>query len=183
MDINGSYRFNPDADGFFWQLSGTPTFPVFQLGCYEGVSLGDNLDINNVRCDAVGDKDVIMKRNHMEVKLTLKTFLPLANVTAVLNAGPVTTNLSEAGGIEKMGFGVIDNSKYYKIYLPKVYDETAGDYVAITGHRCKFVGAGELSMSFGNVWSIPITIWALADETKPSAQQFLTVIRADASDI
>lgn len=177
----GAYAKNPDSDNFYWGLSGSATYPVYQLGCYENVALGDNQDINSVRCDTVGDKDVIMKRNHLEVKFTLKSFLPFTNIQPLLNGGPVTTNLSEH--TEKFGLGVIDNSKYYRVYLPKVYDETAGDYVSITVHRGKFVGGGELSMSYGNVWSMPVTLWGLADEAKPSAQQFATVIRADLSAI
>jgi len=132
-----------------------------------------------VRCDVVGDKDVIMKRNHMEMKFTLKSYFPFTILSQVMNGGTVTTNASE--GTEKFGFGPINNSKYYRVYLPKVYDEVAGDYVSFTGHRCKFVSTGEITMSYGNVWTLPITIWLLADETKPSAQQYATAIRADQS--
>ena len=174
-----AYLKGPDSDGYYWGLSGTTALKVYQLGCFESVTLGDNTDINNLRCDTVGDKDVIQKRNHMELKFTLKSFLPLTTIQAVLNGSPVTTNVGEH--TEKMGLGVIDNSKYYKIYLPRVYDETAGDFVSITGHRCKFVGGGDWSMSYGNVWSMPITIWLLADESLPSGQQFATVLRSDAS--
>lgn len=175
------YAHNPDSDTFYWGLSGTTETPVYQLGCYENVTLGDNTDINNVRCDSGGDKDVIQKRNHMELKFTLKSFLPLANIQPLLNGGPVTTNLSEH--TEKMGLGAIDNSKYYKVYLPRVYDEVAGDYVSITIHRAKFVGGGEWSFSYGQVWSMPVTIWALNDETLPAAQSFLTIIRSDLSEL
>lgn len=173
------YMFPPDSQGFYWQLSGTTANPVYQLGCYENVALGDNLEVNAVRCDVVGDKDVIIKRSHMELKFTLKSFLPFSVLAPILNGGAVTV---DAGvGTEKFGLGVVDNSKYYKVYLPKVYDEAAGDYVCITGHRCKFASTGDWTMSYGNVWTLPVTIWLLADETKPAAQQFATVVRADAS--
>ena len=178
-DVLVPYGFGPDSDGFYWQLTGTAALPVYQLGCYEGVTFGDNQSVNAIRCDVVGDKDVVIKREHMELKFTLKSFLPFTVLSPMLGGGPVTTNASQH--TQKFGLGVIDNSKYYKIYLPKVYDETAGDYVAITGHRCKFVSGGDWSMSYGNVWSCPIAIWLLADESKPAAQQFATVIRSDLS--
>lgn len=176
---NVPYLFGPDSEGYYWGMSGTTQIPVYQLGCYENVTLGEATDINNIRCDTVGDKDVIQKRNHLELKFTLKSFLPLANISPVLNGGTVTTNLTTHQ--EKMGLGVIDNSKFYKIYLPKVYDETAGDYVSITGHRCKFVGGGDWTMSYGQVWSKQVTVWMLADESLPASQQFATIIRSDLS--
>lgn len=179
--VSGTYAKNPDSDGFYWGMSGSATYPVYQLACYENVTLGDNLEVNQIRCDTVGDKDVILKRNHLEFKCTLKSFLPFTTVQPILQGGPVTTNASEH--TEKFGLGIVDNSKVYKVYFPKVYDEVAGDYVSITIHRAKFVPSGEWNMSFGNVWSLPVTIWGLADETKPAAQQFATVVRADLSAI
>lgn len=173
------YMFNPDSDGFYWSLSGTTANPLYQLGCYENVSFGDNIDVNAIRCDAEGDKDVIMKRNHMEMQLTLKSFLPFTVLSKVMNGGVVTTNNSE--NTEKFGLGVIDNSKYYRVYLPKVYDEVAGDYVSITGHRCKFVSNGQIQMTYGNAWTLQVTVWMLADSNKPTDQKFATVIRADPS--
>jgi hypothetical protein len=178
-DVNTPYFFNPDSDGFYWQLSGTVTYPVYQIGCYEGVSFGDNLEVNAVRCDAVGDKDVIMKRNHLELQFTLKSFMPFTILSRVMNGGAVTINA--ARNTEEFGLGVINNNQYYKVYVPKVYDEAQGDYVAITGHRCKFVSQGAIQMNFGNAWQLPVTVWMFADEAKPSSQQFCTVVRADPS--
>lgn len=182
-DTSTPYRYGPDSDGFYWQLSGTTSYPVYQLGCYEGVTLADNLEINDVRCDTVGNKDVIMRRNYLELRFTLKSFFPLKTVAPFFGTAvsAVTTNLTEH--TEKFGIGAFDNSKYYKVYFPKVYDETAGDYVAVTGHRAKLMIAGEISMTYGNVWSVPVVIRLMADETKPAAQLFATVIRADLSAI
>lgn len=179
-DVNCPYGAgNPDSDGFYWQLSGTVTYPVYQLGCYENVTFGDNIEVNNIRCDAVGDKDVIMKRNHLELQFSLKSFLPFSILSKIMNGGTVTQNLSQH--TEKFGLGVINNAQYWKVYLPKVYDETAGDYVAITGHRCKFVSNGQISMTYAQAWTLQVTVWMMVDENKPSAQQFATVIRSDAS--
>lgn len=180
-DIAVPYWFNPDSDGFYWNLSGTTTYPLYQLGCYENVTFSDNLTINQVRCDTFGDKDMIMRRNYLELRFTLKSFFPFAVMSAAMNGGTVTRNLSEH--TEKFGLGVINNNKYYRVYFPKVYDEDNGDYVAITGHRAKFVSTGELAMTYGNAWALPVTLRLLADTTKPSAQTFATVIRSDRSDI
>jgi hypothetical protein len=178
-DQRGSYQFNPDSDLFYWQLSGTPTYPVFAIGCYDNVSLGDDTDVNSVRCDVIGDKDVIQKRNHLELKFTLKSFLPFTVLSKLLNGSSVTTNAGQH--TEKFGLGAINNNQYWRFYLPKVYDEIAGDYVAFTLHRCKIIATGEIQMNYGNVWTMEVTVWALADETKPAAQQFATVIRSDLS--
>lgn len=85
--------------------------------------------------------------------------------------------------MQKFGLGVINNNKYYRVYMPKVYDEVAGDYVAITGHKCKFVSNGKISFTYGNAWNLPVTIWMLADQNKPTAQTFATIIRSDLSAI
>lgn len=183
MDISGTYRYGPDSDGFYWQFSGTTLYPVYQLGCYENVTLGDNLDINAIRCDTVGTKDVIMRRNYLELKFTLKSFFPLKTVAPFFGTAiaSVTTNTGEH--VEKFGIGSFDNARFYKVYFPKVYDEAAGDYVAVTGHRVKLYLAGDISMTYGNVWTVPVVARFMADESKPSGQLFATVIRADASAI
>lgn len=180
-DIAVPYFFNPDSDGFYWQLSGTTLLPVYQLGCYENVALRDNLTINDVRCDTVGNKDAIMRRNYLELSFTLKSFFPLTTLSAAMLGGPVTQNVGEM--TEKFGLGQIDNNKFYKVYFPKVYDEVDGSYVAFTGHRAKFVSGGELSMTFANAWSLPVTLRLFADDSKPSDQQFATVVRFDADGI
>lgn len=178
-DINTPYRYGPDSDGFYWQLSGTAQYPVYQLGCYENVSFGDNLTINMVRCDTVGDKDAIIKRNYMEIKFTLKSFFPLKTIAPFFgtSVAAVTTNAGEH--TEKFGFGAYDNSKYYKVYFPRVYDETNGEYVAITGHRCKLMTTGDISFTYGNPWTLPVVVRLFAYDTLPTAQLFATIIRKD----
>ena len=183
-DINAPYMYTGvagDGQAFFWNITGSATYPVYQLGCYEGVSLSDNLDINSVRCDVVGDKDVIIRRNFLELRFTLKSFFPLSVIAPFFGTHPssVVTNATEQ--TQKFGIGSYDNARYYKVYLPKVYDETNGDYVSITGHRCKLMTSGEVSMTYGNVWSIPVVIRMLADESKPTGQLYATVVRADAA--
>ena len=167
-----------DTDTYYWGLSGTTAYPVFQLACYEDVSLGSDISVNAIRCDNVGDKDVIQKLNHLEFTLTLSSLLPLSALQNIMRAG----GYSLVGKVEKMGIGAINNNEYYKVYLPKVYDEDTGDWVSITIHRAKFVDAWTINMPSGDKWTMTgITIWGLADDTKPSAQTFATVIRADPS--
>jgi len=179
-DLATPYGFGPDSDGYYWQLSGTALLPVYQLGCYEGVSFGDNLTVNMVRCDTVGDKDAIIKRNYMELKFNLKSFLPLKNIAPFFGTGWAATTTNAGTHTEKFGFGAYDNSRYYKVYFPKVYDEVNGEYVAITGHRCKLMTHGDISFVYGNAWSVPVTIRMMAyDALLPTAQMFATIIRKD----
>jgi len=167
-----------DTDTYYWGLSGTAAYPVFQLACYEDVSLGSDISVNAIRCDNVGDKDVIQKLNHLEFTLTLSSLLPLSALQNIMRAGGYMLS----GKVEKMGIGAINNNEYYKVYLPKVYDEDTGDWVSITIHKAKFVDAWTINMPSGDKWTMTgITIWGLADDSKPSAQTFATVIRADPS--
>lgn len=178
-DYLAPYGFGPDTDGFYWQISGTAQYPVYQLGCYENVAFGDKLTINMVRCDTVGDKDEIVKRDYMELKCTLKSFFPLKNIAPFFGTPFTSVTTNPSSHQEKFGFGLYDNSHYYKVYLPKVYDDTFGEYVSITGHRCKLSTTGDINMVFGNAWTVPISIRLLAYETLPTAQLFATIIRSD----
>lgn len=177
QDADATPLNNPDGQGFYWGLSGTTAHPVYALGCYEDVRLADGVEVNAVRCDTVGDVDVLQKRTHLELTFTLKSLFPLSTIRAILRGGTVTTTAT----MERMGIGEIDNAEYFMTYFPKVYDEEALDWVSFTGHRCKFVDAWELAMSFAVPWSIGVTIWLLADSTMPTAQRFATVIRHDPS--
>ena len=168
---------HPDDDGFYHGLSGTVSSPVFSLGCYQDVTLSDNIEVNAVRCDNIGDVSVLQKRAHLELSFTLLSLFPLSTLRHIIRGGAIT----ETAGIEKMGFGEIDNARRYYVYFPKVYDEAAADFVAVTGHKCQFVDAWEMSMTFATPWTLGVTIWMLADDDMPVAQRFATMIRRDPS--
>lgn len=176
QDYDGPVIF--DGDTYYWGLSGTSTYPVYQLACYEDVSLGSDVTVNAIRCDNIGDKDVIQKLNHLEFTLTLSSLFPLSVLRHILRGSAVTLS----GKVEKMGIGPINNNQYYKVYLPKVYDEDTGDWVSFTIHKAKFVDAWTINMPSGDKWTVTgVTLWGFADDTKPSGQEFATVIRADPS--
>lgn len=178
QDYNADYLSNPDGDGFYWGMSGTSTYPVYSLACYEDVGLGQDLTVNAIRCDKFGDTAVIQKLNHLEFTFALSTLFPLTTTQPILRGSAVFSGTD----VEKMGIGPINNNQYWRLYLPKVYDEDAGDYVSITIHRVQFVDAWTIAMPSGDKWMIGgITAWGLADESLPTAQQFATVIRADVS--
>lgn len=179
QDSAAGELYRPDADGYYWGLSGTATYPVYQLGCYTDVALGEDVEMNVVRCDTVGDKDVVQKRNYLELTLTLQHFFPFEVLRHIIKASAPATSLTD---VSKMGIGKINNTRTYHVYMPKVYDEDNGDYVLFHLHRAKFVDAFSIRMSSGENWSISgIKIRAFADELKPENQMFATVIRADAS--
>jgi len=167
-----------DGDGYYWGLSGTAAYPVYQLACYEDVSLGSDVTVNAIRCDNIGDKDVIQKLNHLEFTLTLSSLFPLSVLRHILRGSAVTLS----GEVEKMGIGPINNNQYYTVYLPKVYDDDTGDWVSITIHKAKFVDAWTINMPSGDKWTVTgVTVWGFADDTKTAGQEFATVIRADPS--
>jgi len=181
QDATATPLNNPDLNTYYWGLSGTATYPVYQLSCYLDVSLGEDVTVNAVRCDTVGDKSAIQKRNYLELTLTLKTFFPLSVLRHVLNISAPATSLTD---LEKVGIGKINNNRFYMVYLPKVYDEDTGDYVLIHLHRAQFVDAWSISMRSGENWDVSgIRLRGYADETKPANQLFGTIVRADPSAI
>lgn len=178
QDYTATELNNPDADNYYYGLSGTTAYPAYGIGCLLNVSLADNLTVNAIRCDNIGDKGVIQKRNHMEFNLEITTLMPLSTLRHILRASIPTVST----GLEKMGIGKVNNNIYYHVYLAKVYDEDVGDYVSITLHRAQFVNASTINMRAGEPWNITgISLWAFADSTMPANQQFATVLRSDLS--
>jgi len=182
QDYEATYLNDPDGDGFYWGMSGSSTYPVYSLACYEDVALGEDLTVNAVRCDKFGDTAVIQKLNHLEFTFALSTLFPLTTTQPILRGSEVFVDA--VNGLEKMGIGPIDNARYWRLYLPKVYDQANADYVSITIHRVQFVDAWTIAMPSGDKWMIAgITAWGMADENLPAAQQFATIIRSDLSAI
>jgi hypothetical protein len=175
--FGGVAKYSPDADGYYWGIDGTPSNPVQKVGCYTQFKFRDNIMVSEIRCDTIGVVGTIQKRNFLECDFTLLSLLPLAQLKTLIRGGTVTQNASDHA--EKMGLGLIDNNKYFLTYLAKVYDQTAGSFVSITGHRCQFVDVWEISMNYGAPWTLGIKLRMYADTSKPDAQKFATVLRYD----
>lgn len=178
QDYEAGPYFNPDADGFYWGLSGTATYPVHELGCVVSVSLTENLTVNDVMCDNIGAKSTVQQRNYLEFQFTLQSLFPADALSYVLKGGTIT----ETAPTQKFGFGDVNNNQFWQVYAPKVYDESVGDYVVIHLHKAQFVNAFTLNMPFGSPWQVTGVVFrAFADATKPSAQRFGVFIRSDQS--
>lgn len=179
QDATANPLNNPDSDGFYWNLSGTSSYPVYRIGCIQDVSLSESLTINQVRCDTIGDKATIQKRDYLEFSFSFSSLLPFTTLRHLLNLGTAPTT---GTGKQKMGIGSINNNQFYKFYAPKVYDDTAGDFIAFHLHRAQFVDAWTIAMKSGEPWMVSgLKIRAYADETMPAAQKFATMIRSDLS--
>lgn len=170
----------PDANGFYWGLSGTTANPVYQLGCVENVQMAGNISMTNIRCDTVGDIGQIQKLSYIDVTATLKTLLPLATLRQIIHGGAVTT---VSGATEQFGIGQPNNNKYFYVYMPTVYDKDTGDYLAVTGFRAQFVDSWQLAFAYGAPSSMGIKIRMFADANKPADQLFASFLRADPSAI
>lgn len=180
QDATPAVLNDPDGDGFYWGLTGSAAYPVYELACYEDVSLADDLTVNAVRCDQVGDRAVIQKRNHLVFSFSLSSLFPLANTSPLIRGTAVTTS----SPFEKMGLGTINNNAFYHLYLPKVYDDLTGDLLTITLHRAQFVDPWTIAMVSGDKWMLGgISAWALASTQTVSGQEFATIIRQDPSEI
>lgn len=178
QDANASYLNAPDGNGFYWGLSGTSTYPVREVGCIQNVVVSESREVNSIQCDTDGMKGDIQQRNYMRVTFDLISLFPFSVVREILNFSAVT----QADDLEQMGIGQINNTKYYKVYMPKVYDEDAGDYLAYNFHRCQFVGEPSTEQQYGGAWRMTgIEIRAYADPTMPAAQKFGNMLRSDKS--
>jgi hypothetical protein len=169
--------YNPDGDGHYWQLSGTVSYPVYEVGCLTDVSLSEDITINDVLCDNVGVKASIQQRNYMEFNFSIQSFFPLSVLTHLLKGGTVT----ETAPTEKFAFEQINNNVYWAVWAPKVYDTSVGDYVGIQLHKAQFVEPFTIDMTFGSPWTATgLRLRAFVDTTK-TPDQFATFIRSDAS--
>jgi hypothetical protein len=180
-DTRGSYRFGPDADGFYWGLSGTATYPVYKVGCYQDFKWGDNVTMNEIRCDVNGLQGTIQKRQSLKFSFTLQALFPLSVLTHLLRWGAVTTTASTS---EKVGIGdVTRKNSYWRLYLTKIYDEEDGDWISVTMHKVQFMDTWEIASPWADRWNVAINGVAYIDTTKPAAQELATVIRSDPSAI
>lgn len=178
QDYSANPLSNPDADGFYWGLSGTTSYPAYELGCVTAVSMTENITVNDVLCDNVGVKSTVQQRNYLEFQFTVQSFFPFTTLTHLVKGGTVT----ETAPTQKFGLGPINNNQYWMVYAPKVYDEDVGDYVVIHLHKAQFVNAFTMNMPFGSPWQLTgVVLRAFADTSKPAAQRFGVFIRADAS--
>lgn len=171
------YDAGPMYESPYWQISGTPTYPVYEIGCVTDVSLSEDITINDVLCDNVGVKSTIQQRNYLEITFSLQSFFPLSVLTKILNGGTLT----ETAPIEWFAFEQIDNTQYWAVWCPKVYDTSVGDYVGIQLHKAQFVEAFTIDMTFGQPWTATgLRLRAYIDTSK-TPNQFATFMRADAS--
>ena len=177
QDYSANPLYNPDGGGYYWGMSGTPTYVVSELACITDVSMEEGVTINDVRCDTVGVKSTIQRRDYVDFIFTLQSIMPLSTFAKLSNYSAALVS----SPTEKVGIGTINNSQYWHLYAPKVYNDDVGDYLVIHLHKCQFINQGPLQMRYGEPWVQQFTLRAYADTTKPTAQTFGTIIRSDAS--
>lgn len=178
QDATADPLFNPDASGFYWNLSGTTTYPVYEIGCPTDVTFTENLTVNDVMCDTVGTKATIQQRNYVEFAYTLQSFFPFQALRLMLKMSAVTDQSPKS----MMGIGPVNNTLYYHVYCPKVYNTDVGDYIWLYFHRAQFVDPFSIAMTFGTPWKATgLKLRAYADTTKPEAQRFGMFGRSDVS--
>jgi hypothetical protein len=176
QDDRANPLFNPDAQNYYWGLSGTTTYPAYLLGCIQDVSLTEGVTMNDVRCDTVGVKDTIQKRDYVEFQLTVLSQLPLTVLRHIMNLSVPSTG----AGFETAGIGQINNSQHYHVYAPKVYDADAAGWLMFHLHKAKFVDAWTLNTVYGGSWTLTgIKIRAYAEDAKPANQIFGVIKRFD----
>jgi hypothetical protein len=176
--FGGVAQYSPDDDGFYHGITGTVDNPVYRVGCYTDFRFNESVTVNEIRCDTRGRARVSRERDFLTATFTLRSLFPFSVLRHMINGGAVTWNDGE--NAEKMGIGTIDNSLYYLVFFSRVYDQTAGDFVSVTGHRCQFTGNFQMEAPYAGGWSISgIEIEFHADDTKPDDQKFATMIRVD----
>jgi len=177
QDYNASPLHNPDADGYYFGLSGTSAYPAYGIACVRDVSFGQGITANDIRCDGDGVKGHIQTRDYVEFTFTLETLMPLSTYAKLANFDDATVGT----GTEKVGIGEINNNRYWMVYAPRVYDQSTGDWLLIHLHKAQFVEPGELEMRYGEPWMQTFKVRGFADSNKPSTQRFGVIIRSDPS--
>lgn len=178
QDYTASPLKNPDSDGFYWGMSGTVLYPAYEIGCPSDVSFSENITLNDVSCDTVGVVATTQQRNYLSLTFSVQSLFPLQTLRILLKGGAVT----ETAPTQKFGFGPINNSQFWHVYCPRVYNTDVGDYLWIDLPKCMFVDAWTIGMAYGTPWKVTgISLRAYADTTRPSAQQFGMFGRSDAS--
>jgi hypothetical protein len=180
QDYTAPLWYAPDAGGFYWGLTGTSTYNVYEIGCPTDMTFTENIVATDVLCDNIGVKATVQQRQFVEFSFSFQTFFPFQVLRYLLKGGAVT----ETAPTQKFGLGKINNNLFFHCYCPQIYDEDTGDYVWIMLHKCQFVDPWSIAMSFGNPWKgSGIKLRAFADSTKPAAQSFGMMGRLDASAI
>lgn len=177
QDYSAPLLNNPDGDGYYHGMSGTATYPIYGLACITDAAFMQGITSNDVRCDTVGVKDSIVRRDYVDIQFSLQSLMPLS-VYAKIAAFSTATVSSP---IETIGIGTYNNSQFWHLYAPKVYDDTAGDYLFFWLHKGKFLEPGDLQFRYGEPWIQQFTFRAYADDTYPSTQVFGMIRRADVS--
>lgn len=176
QDYRATPLHNPDANGYHWGMSGTSSYPANAIGCIRNVSLTEGVTMNDVRCDTVGVKDTIQKRDYVEFNLEIVSEFPLAELRHMLNLSAPNTGT----GYETVGIGQIDNTQHYMVYAPKVYSEANNEWLLFQLHKAKFVDAWTMNFTYGEAWSVTgLKLRAFADETKNSKELFGVIHRID----
>lgn len=179
QDFNADPLSNPDGDGYYYGLSGTTNYPAKGLSCITDVSFAQGVTANDIRCDTVGVKGTIQRRDYIDFVFSTQTFFPLSIYAEMANFSAATVG----SNMEKVGIGLIDNNQFWMVYAPKVYNDDVGDYLLIHLHKAQFVEVGELQLRYGDPWIQQFTLRGYADDSKPSAAQFGTILRIDPSAI
>lgn len=180
QDYSATPMFNPDSELYYWQLSGTATYPVYAFECVEGVSFTEGKTLNDVVCDNIGVVSTVEVRDYVEFQLGVKSIYPLSNLARMLNMSAATVNAGTNS--EKVGIGTINNNQFWHVWSPHVYDTSAPDYMGIYLHKVKFVEAFTIDMPYGTAWSVTgLRLRGYADTTKAASMQFGTIVRFDAS--
>lgn len=180
QDYTPGPYFNPDAEGYYWQLSGTAAYPVYAFECISDVNFTEGRTLNDVVCDNIGVVSTVEVRDYVEFQVTVKSIFPFSNLARILSLSAATVNAG--ANSEKVGIGTLNNNQFWQVYAPHVYDTAAPDWTAIHLHKCKFVDAWTLNMPYGTEWNVTgLKLRGYADTTKPAASQFGTMVRFDAS--
>lgn len=134
--------------------------------------------MNDVRCDTVGTKDTVQRRDYIELTLDISSLFPLSMMSDLMNLSTPDIGVDT----ETVGIGAINNQKKWMVYMPKVYDEESNDWLMIHLHKAKFIDAWSIDMTLGEPWKITgVKLRAYADDTKNAKEIFGLFKRFDAS--
>lgn len=180
QDWRAPYTHNPDSNQMYWGLSGTATYPVYKVGCYEGLTWNPVDTMNDIMCDASGLGAVAQSRMGITGTFTLKSLFPLTILQHFLLGGPAVENTTD--GAEYLPIGDIQRQQnYWHLMFTKVYDTDTADYIALYFHKVQFTTPGAMANAWATPWTVPVNFRGFADANLPSSQRFMTIVRYDSS--
>lgn len=155
-----------------WGLTGTPTYPVYNLGCLSGVTFTPTIEDMVIECDNGGEVYRTRRVKGYTISGTLKSVLPLSFLSNILGLGTPTDDTTQS--IEFAPVGVYVPRTFHVLIAGKYDNGSVGFYF----YKCTISGSNFKMPAGTNSAEVSLDITAFADTALPSTHSFGAVLRS-----